>query len=101
MSSAMSLQDADKDAWFTFGANEAACPRGGRSSEGPGFRKQHRAHDCYQADGTKTAPNEALLKGWIWGSYLAAAGAALLLARGTFASAKAARYRLGNDALAS
>ncbi len=99
--SALTFQDAHEDAWFTLGGNTAGCPDGGRYSAGPGYRKQHRTHYCYQTDGKKTPANEALLMLWTWGSFGAAGVGALLVGRGIHASSKAAGFRRGTQALGS
>ena len=100
-SNALKFQDAHEDAWFTNGGNSAACPDGGRYSAGPGFRKQHRTHYCYQSNGQKTPANDVLLSFWLTASFGMAAAGGLLVGRGIFTSAKAASFRQGNAALAS
>lgn len=80
--SSMTFQDATERATFTLGANEIACPDGGIYSAGPGFRKQHRTHYCYQPNGQTTPARAGLLAAWTWGS-AAGLGIGILL----FASA--------------
>jgi hypothetical protein len=81
VSTSMTFQDADRDASLTFGANTAACPEGGRYSAGPGYRKQHRTHYCYQPNGTKTAAAATSYSGWLF-SATVFGGAAVLLHAG-------------------
>lgn len=100
-SSSMTFQNATEPASFTLGANEVACPDGGLYSAGPGFRKQHRTHYCFQTNGTQTPANEGLLKLWTWGSAAALAAGIYFMGVAVHRSSRGSAHRRGAENLRS
>ncbi|WP_437872446.1 hypothetical protein [Sorangium sp. So ce363] len=100
-SSSMTFQDATERATFTLGANEIACPDGGIYSAGPGYRKQHRTHYCYQPNGQKTPAQTGLLWVWTWGSSTALGVGFLLFASAFHRSSRAGRLKSAAENVAA